>query len=199
MSRRIIVASLLLAACLGAPARAGIYSHTADDGSISLTNVPSDPRFNLLLGESSPPASTTGSSKPAPVQGRPYQQVVQEVSQAYGLDSALLNAVISVESGYNPKAVSRKGATGLMQLMPETARRYGVANALDPRENLHGGARYLKDLLKLFDNDLSLALAAYNAGEAAVIKHGRRIPPYGETLRYVPKVLDLYHRAQPNS
>jgi soluble lytic murein transglycosylase-like protein len=197
MSRRIIVASLLLAACLGAPARAGIYSHTAEDGSISLTNVPSDPRFTLLLGESSSPPSADAGGRPA--QANPYQQVVQEVSQAHGLDSALLHAVISVESGYNPKAVSRKGAAGLMQLMPETAKRYGVANALDPRENLHGGARYLKDLLKLFDNDLSLALAAYNAGEAAVIKHGRRIPPYGETLRYVPKVLDLYHRAQPNS
>jgi soluble lytic murein transglycosylase-like protein len=199
MSRRNIATSLLLAACLGAPAWAGIFSHTAEDGSISLTNVPSDPRFTLLLGESSPPASADAGGRPAPAQAKPYLQVVQEVSQAHGLDSALLHAVISVESGYNPKAVSRKGAAGLMQLMPETARRYGVANALDPRENLHGGARYLKDLLNLFDNDLSLALAAYNAGEAAVIKHGRRIPPYGETLRYVPKVLDLYHRAQPNS
>jgi soluble lytic murein transglycosylase-like protein len=189
----------LLAACLGAPAWAGIYSHTAEDGSISLTNVPSNPRFTLLLGESSPPASTARDSRPAPAQPKPYQQVVEEVSHAHGLDSALLHAVISVESGYNPRALSRKGAAGLMQLMPETAKRYGVANALDPRENLNAGARYLKDLLKLFDNDLSLALAAYNAGETAVIRHGRRIPPYGETLRYVPKVLDLYHRTQSNS
>jgi soluble lytic murein transglycosylase-like protein len=83
-----------------------------------------------------------------------------------------------------------------MQLMPQTAKRYGVADAFDPRQNLDGGARYLKDLLQMFDNDVSLALAAYNAGEHAVAKYGNRIPPYRETLQYVPRVLDFYQRYQ---
>jgi soluble lytic murein transglycosylase-like protein len=120
--------------------------------------------------------------------------VVNEVSRIYGLESALLHAVISVESRYNPKAVSPAGAAGLMQLMPHTAKRYGVTDALDPRQNLNGGARYLRDLLRLFNNDTSLALAAYNAGENAVKRHGNRIPPYRETQRYVPKVLAFYQR-----
>jgi len=81
-----------------------------------------------------------------------------------------------------------------MQLMPQTAKRYGVADAFDPLQNLDGGARYLRDLLRLFNNNTSLALAAYNAGEHAVMKHGNRIPPYRETLNYVPRVLDLYQR-----
>jgi soluble lytic murein transglycosylase-like protein len=107
--------------------------------------------------------------------------VVEEVSRAYGLESALLHAVISVESSYNPKAVSKAGAAGLMQLMPGTAKRYGVADAFDPAQNLRGGANYLRDLLKLFDSDVSLALAAFNAGEDAVMRYGNRIP-YRETL-----------------
>jgi soluble lytic murein transglycosylase-like protein len=120
--------------------------------------------------------------------------VVEDAARAHGLDSALLHAVIAVESGYDAKAVSKKGATGLMQLMPATAKRYGVADAFDPAQNVSGGAKYLRDLLDLFDSDTRLALAAFNAGENAVLKYGRRIPPYRETLRYVPKVLDHYRR-----
>ena len=92
--------------------------------------------------------------------------------------------------------MSKKGALGLMQLMPQTAKRYGVIDALDPLQNLDGGAHYLRDLLRMFNNDVSLALAAYNAGEQAVVKHGNRIPPYRETLHYVPQVLDFYQRYQ---
>lgn len=120
--------------------------------------------------------------------------MVEEVSRAYGLESALVHAVIAVESSYNPKAVSKAGAAGLMQLMPDTARRYGVTDAFDPMQNLRGGANYLRDLLNLFGSDVSLAVAAFNAGEHAVMKHGNRIPPYRETLRYVPRVLDHYER-----
>jgi hypothetical protein len=93
-----------------------------------------------------------------------------------GVDAKLLHAVISVESGYNQGAVSPKGATGLMQLLPSTARRYGTVNLLDPADNIRAGARYLRDLLAMFDNNIELALAAYNAGENAVIRHGRRLP-----------------------
>jgi soluble lytic murein transglycosylase-like protein len=106
----------------------------------------------------------------------------------------LLHAVISVESGYNARAVSKRGAAGLMQLMPETARRFGVADVFDPADNVRAGAQYLIALLKLFDNDLRLALAAYNAGEGAVIKYGRRIPPYRETAAYVPRVVGFYEK-----
>jgi soluble lytic murein transglycosylase-like protein len=102
--------------------------------------------------------------------------------------------VITVESGYNPSAVSRAGAVGLMQLMPETAKRYNVTNRHDPEQNIHAGAQYLSDLLRMFDNNLQLAIAAYNAGEQAVMKYGNRIPPYRETLAYVPKVMSFYKR-----
>jgi len=123
-----------------------------------------------------------------------YDRMVNRVARTYGLESALLHAVISVESRYSPKAVSKAGAIGLMQLMPETARRYGVADPLDPLQNLRGGARYLRYLLKKYNNDRNLALAAYNAGEASVAKYGNRIPPYPETTDYVPRVMGYYRK-----
>ena len=108
------------------------------------------------------------------------------------IDPALLDAVITVESGYNPQALSPKGAQGLMQLMPDTATRYGVTDRSDPVANLEGGARYLRDLLLMFKGDVTLALAGYNAGENAVIKAGNRVPAYAETQEYVVKVLEKY-------
>jgi soluble lytic murein transglycosylase-like protein len=125
---------------------------------------------------------------------RPFHDSVLRASSDTGVDAKLLHAVISVESGYNQGAVSPKGATGLMQLLPSTARRYGTVNLLDPGENIRAGARYLRDLLGMFDNNMELALAAYNAGENAVIRHGRRLPPYAETRRYVPLVVAHYQR-----
>lgn len=208
-SRNTIAAWLLVLGCvLCRPGWGNIYAYTADDGTVTLSNVPTDVRFTLLVGAPEqalpalPPAvDRSGKSNAAKAGGRVagYDTMVDEVSRAYGLESALLHAVISVESRYNAKAVSRKGAIGLMQLMPQTAKRYGVADAFDPRQNLDGGAQYLRDLLRLFGNNLSLALAAYNAGELAVMKHGHRIPPYGETQRYVPQVLDFYKRFQADS
>jgi soluble lytic murein transglycosylase-like protein len=127
-----------------------------------------------------------------------YNQTIEDVAHIYGLDSALLYAVISVESRYDPKAISKKGASGLMQLMPNIARHYGVVDMLDPIQNLHGGAQYLRDMLILFNNDISLAVAAYNAGETAVVRYGNRIPPYHETMNYVPRVLNLYQEYQAN-
>ncbi len=127
-----------------------------------------------------------------------YDQTIEDVAHTYGLDSALLYAVISVESHYDAKAFSKKGASGLMQLMPNIARHYGVVDILDPVQNLHGGAQYLRDMLILFNNDMSLAVAAYNAGETAVVRYGKRIPPYHETMNYVLRVLSLYQECLAN-
>jgi soluble lytic murein transglycosylase-like protein len=118
-----------------------------------------------------------------------WRDAIQRAAKATGLDAGLIHAVVRAESGYNPKAVSPKGAGGLMQLMPATAKRYGVQDRFDPEQNLMGGSRYLKDLLILFNNDLKLAIAAYNAGEGAVMRYGNKIPPFAETQNYVPKVL----------
>ena len=125
-----------------------------------------------------------------------YDSHILAAADETKVDPALIKAVISVESGYNPMARSPKGAMGLMQLMPQTAARYGVKNIRDPKENIHGGARYLRDLMAMFGNDLRLVLAAYNAGEEAVMKYGRRIPPFAETVAYVPRVLGQYKYAQ---
>ncbi len=120
--------------------------------------------------------------------------MIAQIAREYELDAALLHAIITVESGYNPQAKSPAGAIGLMQLMPETAARYAVKNIWDPMENLHGGARYLRFLLGMFKNNLDLALAAYNAGENAVMRAGNKIPNYAETQAYVPSVLTQYDR-----
>lgn len=121
-----------------------------------------------------------------------YSNHIAQVAAEHNLAPELLHAVIQVESGYNANAVSPKGAVGLMQLMPATARRLGVTDRRDPLANLQGGARYLRNLIGLFNGDLQLALAAYNAGEAAVQRHARNIPPYAETIAYVKAVLRRY-------
>ena len=120
--------------------------------------------------------------------------LIEPVAARHGLDSRLVAAVIWVESSGDPNAVSRKGAQGLMQLMPETARQLGVTDALDPNENVEGGTQYLRRQLDDHDGDLSLALAAYNAGPRAVARYGG-VPPYPETQKYVRRVLDLYNHA----
>ena len=116
---------------------------------------------------------------------------VQQTALAHGLDPALIDLVIRMESGYNPRAVSPKGARGVMQLLPSTARAYGVADIFNPKENIRGGVRYLRDLLGRFDSDVRLALAAYNAGPDAVERH-RGVPPYPETRNYVRAILSAY-------
>lgn len=123
-----------------------------------------------------------------------YLGHIREAANRYRLPYHLLRAVISVESAYNSQAISHAGAQGLMQLMPATADRLGVKDPFDPQQNIDGGSRYLAYLLTLFNGNLRLALAAYNAGENAVIRHGNRIPPYKETQNYVVKVLATYRK-----
>lgn len=172
-----------------------------DDGVAHYTNVPPDSRYKIHQKSRSKPgpvAETLASEiryYDEKARAR-YSKHIIEAARANKLDVALIHAVISAESGYNHLARSSKGAAGLMQLMPATAKRYGVKNPLDPAQNIHGGARYLRDLVRMFNNDLHLAVAAYNAGENAVVKYGNRIPPYRETMIYVPRVMTYYKKYQ---
>lgn len=192
---------LLLATAISAGiAHADIYRYVDSDGQVHFTNVPTDSRYKVYRKNRSnsgnPVAETlAGEVRYYNEKARArYAKHIQDAARLTQLDPALIHAVISAESGYNPFARSKKGAAGLMQLMPETAKRYGVKNRLDPAENIHGGARYLRDLVQMFNNDLQLAVAAYNAGENAVVKYGNRIPPYSETMTYVPRVMTYYRK-----
>jgi soluble lytic murein transglycosylase-like protein len=121
-----------------------------------------------------------------------FDRIIDRYAAKYGVDPVLVRAVIQVESDFNPRCVSNKGARGLMQLMPETAKRYGVKQVHDPEDNIQGGVRYLADLLEMFANDLPRTLAAYNAGEGAVRRYAG-IPPYSETMTYVKRALTVYY------
>ena len=138
------------------------------------------------------PVIATSESAPAPAAPSPYADLIESISRAQGVDARLVHAMIQVESGYRPNARSRKGAMGLMQLMPTTARQYDIRRPFDPRANLEGGVRHLKTLLDRFEQ-LPTALAAYNAGEAAVLRFGG-VPPYRETRGYVDQILRLIGR-----
>jgi len=199
---------LLIMAAWSGITHADIYRYVNADGVTTFTNTRPNRNFAVVVREqprivtapsfvpSLPPSVLRG---PAfSVRGYPgatrarYARHIQAAAQAANVDPLLIHAVISAESGYNPYARSRAGAVGLMQLMPQTAARYSVTNRLDPEQSIHGGARYLRDLLGMFNNDVRLAVAAYNAGENAVMKYGNRIPPYRETMLYVPKVMSYY-------
>lgn len=188
----------VLGASMTGQAQAGVYTFTDASGVTHFTNVPSDPRYAAMIRmpyrAPAHNAIRTASSPADPRASDRYGPLVEKAAREHRIDQALLLAVIAAESGYDPYAISRKGAVGLMQLMPETARRYGVRNLYDPAENIQGGAKYLRDLMRKFNNDLPLSLAAYNAGEDAIVRHGNRIPPYRETLSYVPRVMNFYRQ-----
>jgi len=122
----------------------------------------------------------------------PFSEIIRQAASRYGVDADLIHCLIAVESNFNPKAVSRKNARGLMQIMPKTALHLGVKNIFDPRENVDAGTRYLRDMLGKYNNDLTLALAAYNAGPEKVERYGRRVPPYAETRLYVQRISRNY-------
>lgn len=193
---------ILAAAVAVRPAAADIYRHLDEKGVIHFTNVPDGPHFQLYIKENLPtPAPKTNKvrgrgSSPSRAALYSLPQLnghIETVSQLYGLDPHLIRAVIHAESNFDPFAVSPKGAQGLMQLMPQTARELQVSDVFDPRENIDGGARYLRYLLDIYHQDISLALAAYNAGPEKVNTH-RGIPPFPETQNYVQKVLQIYHQ-----
>lgn len=197
-----LLAIALALASLTVPRRGAadeFYSFVDSDGVIHVTNVPQDPRFHRVRQTPGKRGAvhriSLGGKGRAPLLLRRtslYDDHIRAAAERYGLPVPLLKAVMAVESNFNPAAVSDKGATGLMQLMPATARDMYVSDLYDPAQNIEGGARYLRYLHDQFGNDLVVVLAAYNAGPEAVRRSGRAVPPIRETQEYVSKVLSLY-------
>ena len=191
--RRAVACAALLLATASTEAVISVYEDA--EGGVVLTDAGSQAGWRLLFSvgdlaaRSMPPplsAQAGGCGRDAPAA---WQSQIAPVAVGLGLDPHLLSAVIWAESRCNPRAVSPKGAQGLMQLMPATARQYAVADPFDPLQNINGGARYLRDLLQMFAGNLELALAAYNAGPRSVLDARMRIPPFRETRAYVPAVM----------
>ena len=170
------------------PAAAQVYKRTTADGTTYFTNIHPNPKYQRVAY--AVPA-THESQRPTVADYGIYSREIAEASARYAVPERLIWAVIRVESGFDPRAVSPKGARGLMQLMPETAAILGVRDSFDPSENIHGGARHLRGMMDRFRHDLPMAIAAYNAGERPVAMF-RGIPPYPETREYVARVLRLY-------
>lgn len=170
-----------------APSHADIYKYEDEEGVLHLTNVPSNPnaKYVMIMKEKRV-------HFPKNIDIRQYDKIIAKAAGKFNLDIALIKAVIKAESNFNHRAVSRAGAKGLMQLMPQTASSLNVDDVFHPSDNIEGGARYLRYLLNLYRGNLTLALAAYNAGEGAVAKYNYNIPPYRETQNYVRRVLDFY-------
>lgn len=188
----LFVAFFLIATTAGARTR--IYTYVDADGVKHFTDTPDNDRYRLLRlsprdltesGEHYDAARIARASQ--------YDYIIEQAASRAAVEANLLRAVIVVESGFNARAVSRRGAVGLMQVMPATGSRFGVSNLYDPVENVRAGASYLRFLMDKFGRNTQLALAAYNAGEEAVMRNGGRIPPFAETMAYVPKVLKIYH------
>lgn len=190
MSRFGLVLCLTTMATLtAASASAQVYRLSENDGTVHFTNAPTDPRYRSLAGY--PSGTAAGWLRMPRADTVRYAAEIRDASGRYGVPERLVQAVIRAESAFNPRAVSVKGAQGLMQLMPETASMLGVRDSFDPEQNIHGGVRHLRALIDRFGNDVPLALAAYNAGEKAVVTH-RGIPPFPETREYVSRVLHYY-------
>ncbi len=187
----ILIAAVLIATA--AEAHPKIYTYVDADGIRHYTDVPDSNRYKLLV--LSPQDMTESGQHYDPrllARATRYDSIIETAAVSAAVEPNLLRAVIVVESGFNSRAVSKRGAVGLMQLMPATATRFGVSNPFDPKQNMHAGARYLKFLIDRFGHDIRLALAAYNAGEEAVDRNGGQIPPFSETMAYVPRVLKIY-------
>ncbi len=199
MSLRFALIIVMLTAVAAPPARADIYSYRDENGVLNFTNIrPNDGRYKVRVAYKQPKHHYAAPVKPVVYNNdlRPQtlsprlETIVNNVSQFFSVDKSLVQAVIHAESDFDPHAVSPKGALGLMQLMPETAQRYGVHDIFDPEQNIIGGVHYLSDLLETFDQNIRLAVAAYNAGKNAVLRYGG-VPPFPETERYVNKVMQL--------
>ncbi len=184
MTARIPIVPALLSLALSmavTPASADVYYYKDSQGVLTFTNVPNHGGYRRMIRDNKEPSTVNGS----------YEELILAASGRHNVNADLIRAVIKAESDFRSNARSHKGAMGLMQLMPETARLHNVADAYDPGENVDGGVRHLKMLLERYQGDLQLSLAAYNAGSGAVEKHGG-IPPFAETQEYVRRVLRYY-------
>jgi soluble lytic murein transglycosylase-like protein len=193
MLQKPLVFIVMITAAGTAGAHTKIYTYLDADGVRHYTDVPDNNRYKLLA--LSPHDVTESGERYDPAllaRATQYDSIIERAALASAVEANLLRAVIVVESGFNSNAVSKRGAVGLMQLMPATASRFGVSNRYDPKQNIHGGAQYLRFLMDRFGHDMRLALAAYNAGEEAVDRNGGQIPPFSETMAYVPRVLKIY-------
>lgn len=193
---RTMTTALLGALLMSAVVHADVFVSRDANGSYVLSNVHRPGRHYERVIRESAEAQASIVQQPQMIAAQPYAEMVLAAAAANELPAALLSAVIQHESSYDPKATSPKGAGGLMQLMPDTAREMGVTDVYDPQSNIQGGAKYLKRMMTLFGNDIALAVAAYNAGPQAVLSRGGVIPPFAETQRYVPSVLRQYRRLQ---
>lgn len=183
---------LLLAGFLAInTASADIYKYVAPDGGVYYTDEPAHSQFKLIIR--SRPKNYSKAYKRYKQNKKKYAPIIKVIAQKHNFDEHLIHAIIRAESAYDPLALSSAGAVGMMQLMPATAKRYGVIDRRDPTQNIDAGVRYMKDLLGMFNSDLKLAVAAYNAGENAVFKYKKTIPPYPETRKYVQRVLSFYN------
>lgn len=176
--------TLLLILWGGAPASADIYMYRDADGVMHFTNTPSSPKYRLYIRSSKPRFYS-------PANNRQYDLIIREASRRHGVDFYLVKAIIQAESSFNPRAVSKKGARGLMQIMPQNYPSLNIKDPFDPHQNIMGGTRYFRTLYDRYNGKLALTLSAYNAGPTIVDRY-QRIPPIDETERYVEKVMRFY-------
>jgi soluble lytic murein transglycosylase-like protein len=187
-TRSLGLLAVALAVATATPAAAQVYKRTGSDGTTYFTNIQPNPAYQRVAYVMPAPRE---SQRPSSSDYGIYSREIVEASARYGVPERLIWAVIHVESGFDPHAVSPKGARGLMQLMPETAALLGVRDIFNPRENIHAGTRHLRGMMDRFRYDLPMAIAAYNAGDRPVAAF-RGIPPYPETREYVARVLRYY-------
>jgi soluble lytic murein transglycosylase-like protein len=186
--------AIVLLLVFSSMASADIYKRVGTDGRVYYTDRP-EKGMNFKLIIRTPPKTYKHDLKFMSGNRQKFQELIAKAAAKHQMDPKLLHAVIQAESAYNPHAISSAGAVGLMQLMPDTARRYGVIDRHDAEQNVDGGTRYLKDLMGMFNSNLKLAVAGYNAGEGAVMKYHYTVPPYPETQNYVQHVLNLYGKS----
>ena len=183
-----VAVSFLMLGLMPFPLHADIYMYVDQSGVVHFTNAPttSDEDYRLYIKEKKVFSSQVYSPKS-------FDNQIRKASEMYGVSYPLLKAIIKAESDFNPRAVSKKGALGLMQLMPENIRAMNINDPFDPMENILGGTRYFREMLDRFDGQLPLSLAAYNAGPTAVERYNKSVPPYKETEAYVERVLKFYY------
>jgi soluble lytic murein transglycosylase-like protein len=188
-----LMLAIMLYGAVPGLARADVYTYVGQDQVVVLTNLkPQNERAEVLVAEGVARLPVATRAVSATRRRTEFDDIINSAASAFSIDRELLHAVISVESNYAATARSPKGALGLMQLMPDTAKAFGVTDPFDPEQNIIGGARYLKYLLDKYGDRLDIALSAYNAGERALARHGGKVPPFGETLRYLDLVRERY-------